>query len=548
MSFKKYALVAIILIGFILRFYRLNEFPVHLNHDEVSQLYDAISIAQTGRDAYGNFMPFIFPSVNDFKPPFYTYITSIFYFITGFNEITVRLPGAIFGVLIIPAVYLFTLKLLNVWKIALGAAFLTAVSPFEIFFSRKSFENGAGIFLMLLGFSCLLEFIENSKLKSKKLLYLGSVLFGIAIYTYFSHVIIIPLLLMAFFVIFRKKLGSFGKYIFPAAIFILFALPIFSLAIFSTSASYRSKSVFILQDINLGRIIDYGKTDNAISSYLNRGKTIIDFSFTRYLNQFDPSFIFGNGLDFTNQGWIEIGPLLLVQFPFLLIGIYFLIRNKNLVDQSRFIILWIMLGVIPSGLTFEEHSPHRIIMVFTMINVVSGAGLYLLLKMVARLDLRKLIFSIVILVTIFLFNFLYFMHIYFVNFPNEKSQFLHYPVKEVARFAWGEKDKYEQIIFDPLYGETIPIIGTATHYYFAFYGKYPPESFQKEYRIGDKDREILFDKFSIRKIDWLEDQKLNNVLIIGNTWNIPIHSVEKEKIIKVFNYYSGTPAFYAIKL
>ncbi len=80
---RLFLLFQIFLLGAFLRLYRLQDFPVQLNHDEVSQLYDAISIAQTGRDIYGNFLPSIIPSVGDFKSPYYTYITAVFYFIFG---------------------------------------------------------------------------------------------------------------------------------------------------------------------------------------------------------------------------------------------------------------------------------------------------------------------------------------------------------------------------------------------------------------------------------------------------------------------------------
>jgi len=135
-----YTLLLLTVFGIFLRFYQLDKYPVHLNHDEVSQIYDAISIAQTGKDIYGNFLPTIFESVNDFKSPFYTYITSIFYLVFGPGEATVRLPAALFGSLIIPSVFIFVLKLLKNANIALASAFLTAIAPFEIFFSRKSFN------------------------------------------------------------------------------------------------------------------------------------------------------------------------------------------------------------------------------------------------------------------------------------------------------------------------------------------------------------------------------------------------------------------------
>ena len=150
---KNKLLVIIFVLTAFLRFYKLSEYPVHLGHDEVSQLYDAISIAQTGNDIYDKHLPFIFKSVNDFKPPFYTYATAVLYKLFGWQDVIIRVTGALFGTLLVLGVYFFVNEFLKKKEVALLATFLTAISPFEIFYSRKSFENQAGIFLMLVGFT-----------------------------------------------------------------------------------------------------------------------------------------------------------------------------------------------------------------------------------------------------------------------------------------------------------------------------------------------------------------------------------------------------------
>lgn len=527
---KGYLLLLLpILLGAFLRFFSLGDFPVHLNHDEISQLYDAISIAETRKDIYGNFLPFIFPSINDFKPPFYTYITSLFYFLFGGGELTIRLPGVLFGLLTIPAVYLFVLKLFKKWEIAIIAALFTAISPFEIFFSRKSFESGAGILLMLLGFTALLTYIEKKK---QRWLFLTAILLGTALYTYFSHVVIIPLLLISFSYIFRNHfLASVKSSLLALLLFIAISLPLFLMIFINDGARYRSQTVFVTQDVNLGKEVEYG----------NKYKAILDFSFNRYLDQFNFEFIFGNGLDFTNQGPLGMGPILFVELPFLILGIFYLGKLSGFTDQKKFILAWVLLGMLPSGLTFEPHSPHRVIMVFMMFNIISAVGLY---ELSSRLN--KTILTV--LGVAFATNFIYFIHMYFVNFPFEKSQNLHYPFKQVAQFAWSHYGDFDQIIFDPQFGEIAPTIGTAAHYYLAYFGNYPPAKFQKEYRRGQKPREVLFDKFSIRQVDFGEDQNLKNTLIIASSWSLPIESIDKSKIIHTFYFYNNQPAFYAIKL
>ncbi len=531
-------LLLIIFIGGFLRFFRLGEFPVHLNHDEIAQLYDALSIAKTGRDIYGNFFPTIFKSVNDYKSPFYTYVTSLFIIFFGSSELIIRLPGAVFGTLIIPAVYFFTTKLLRNTKIAVFAAFVTAISPFEIFFSRKSFENGAGIFFMLVGFAFLLS--EDKGYKR----HVGFICLAIAMYTYFSHAILIPVMLALFLLIFKRNI--FTRNSKQLILWVLLTIPLILIILLNPASRYRSKDVFVTQDVVLGEQLNFFKTNNAFLNFLSEFKVVSDYGFSRYLMQFDPAYLFSSGLDLTNHGPLGSGLLLLIQLPFLLLGVFYLVRTKNFRKEKIFILAWILVGMIPSGLTFESHSPHRSIMVFTMLNIISAVGIFSLGIFFNRKFIYPCFISGVIIA--FLINLGYFLHIYFVDYPYDKSEYLHYPFKQVSLFAWSEIGNFDQIIFDPKFGITNPRIGTAVQYYIPYYGNYPPEKLQTDLKEGMQGEKISFSKFSIRKINWLSDKNLKNVLIIGSVWSLPIEEIEKEKIIKTFYFYSGEPAFYVIKV
>src|SRR3989344_8999886 len=134
-------LLLITLFGGFLRFYKLDKYPIQLNHDEISQLYDSASIVETGKDIYGNFLPLAFPSTGDFKVGHYIYISLIPYFIFGIKEFMIRIPSAFFGTLEILAVFLFINQLTKNYKLSLLSVVLVAITPSEIFYSRKSFES-----------------------------------------------------------------------------------------------------------------------------------------------------------------------------------------------------------------------------------------------------------------------------------------------------------------------------------------------------------------------------------------------------------------------
>lgn len=517
-----FLLVLAILLGGFLRFYKLDQHPIHLGHDEVTQLYDAISITQTGKDIYGRTLPFIFQSVNDYKPPFYTYVTVVSYLFFGWQEMTIRIPGALFGTLLIPIVYFFVKKFWQKEGLALSAAFLTAIAPFEIFYARKSFENQTGILFMLLGFTLL-----------RKRWRWGIAFLAFSSYVYFSQAVLVPILLAAFYLIFWSDLKK--VFLKSLILFLLLSAPLYYIIATNPDARNRSRAVFITQDPVLGGKLSQEET------FLGKSLIFTTYSSQRYLQQFNPHYLFLEGLDLT-EGRYDVGPLYLVAAPFLAIGVFSLLQEREKKRENLFVLAWVLIGFVPSGLTFEFFSPHRAIMSFTMLNIVAAAGVYWFYRKFGN-------FALLVLLLLFGANLLFFIKRYTVNFPIERSEAIHYPYEEVARFAWKNHEIYEQIIFDPKFGQFHPWIGTGAHYYLGFFGQFPPKAMQAEFRTGDLDkRETKFDKFSIRAVYWPEDMVLEKTLIIASPWSLPIDIQERAEVIEKFYFKSTALAFYAIKL
>lgn len=519
---KYFLLLSIIIIGGFLRLFKLSEFPVQLNHDEISQIYDVKSIVQTGRDIYGKFLPLAFYSTGDYKPGHYIYITVPAYLVLGDREITIRAPAAFFGTLTIIAVFFFTYRLTKNKTIALLSAGLVAISPSEIFYSRKSFESVIGESFIFLGLIFLISGFEKSS--NKLLIFAGTAFLGLSTYIYTAYTIIIPLIILLLAVVLRRFT--------PLIYLIFFIAPLIFFSITHSEIRFRAASVFVTQDTNLGRLIALGE---------NPAKAFADHVFARYLNQFDPIYLFGSGLDLTYQGTLDMGPIFFWQLPFLFLGVIFLIRKDNFSIAKRVLFGLIFLAMIPSAITFEEHSPHRAIFAFTLLNIISAFGLYSFIQFKRKI-------TAVLLIGLILLNFIYFVRMYTVSYPYEKSQHLSYPFKEIAQFAWAEYQNFDQILIDPKFGETNPMIGVGVHYYLAFYGNYPPAKLQKELKLDSQKGEIAFDKFSIRPVFWPDDKNLKNTLIIVSPWSLPMESVEKSKIIQTFYFYSGALAYYAVAL
>ncbi|KKQ96399.1 MAG: hypothetical protein UT23_C0032G0001, partial [Candidatus Woesebacteria bacterium GW2011_GWA1_39_12] len=58
---------AVILLALFLRVYKLGDIPPSINWDEAAVGYNAFSIANFGRDEWGNVFPLVFKSFEDYK-------------------------------------------------------------------------------------------------------------------------------------------------------------------------------------------------------------------------------------------------------------------------------------------------------------------------------------------------------------------------------------------------------------------------------------------------------------------------------------------------
>ncbi len=537
------SILSLLTVAGFLRFYQLDRFPVQLNHDEVSQIYDVISIAETGKDIYGHPFPLAFKSTGDYKPGHYIYISLLPYLLFGDHEAVIRIPSAFFGTLSAISVFVFTLIITNNVGLAFIAGLVFAVNPSDIFYARKSFESVIGVFLMFSGLSFVLQYIQGKQMVVLK--YLGATLLVLSMYVYTSYTLITPLILLLLGLVYGNKLFRRDK-LQSIVFLIIVLLPLLYITFINRDIKFRASSVFISQDPVLGRQLDYVKSEGSLVTSLFTYKVYADYVFEKFLNQLNPVHIFVNGLDFTNQGYLGMGPLMFVELPFFIIGLIFLIKKYRHPDHKKFLLGLLLISFFPSAITFENYSPHRSVVAFSVITIIVAFGLYWVICVLTRIKstlMRTIIFFS--LAVIFLFNLTYFLQMYTVNLPYEKSQHIHYPYKEVAEFASAQHRNYRQVIVDQLYGEVWPVRAVAVQYYLAYYGNYTPGQLQREYK--EENGVISFDNFQIRHIEWSEDNKLADTLLIASPWSIPTEITSSNRVIKTFYFYDHTPAFYAIQ-
>lgn len=163
MKTRRIFFLTILVLALVLRFYQLGGVPPSLNWDEAGMGYNAYSLIKTGGfDEYGEFLPLSFRSFDDYKPPFYTYLTRIPVLLLGLNDFAIRFVSAIMGVLTVIFTYFLVLELFNNWKIALLSMFFLSVSPWHLQFSRVAFEANVAVFFLVAGVWAFLKWVRQN--------------------------------------------------------------------------------------------------------------------------------------------------------------------------------------------------------------------------------------------------------------------------------------------------------------------------------------------------------------------------------------------------
>ena len=119
----KVLVVAIVFLAAILRLWQLGAVPISPDWDEASLGYNAYSILKTGKDEYGNFLPVVLRSFDDYKPALYAYLIIPFITLFDLSVLAVRLPSALIGIFTVALTYFFVVEIIKRKEMALLSSF-----------------------------------------------------------------------------------------------------------------------------------------------------------------------------------------------------------------------------------------------------------------------------------------------------------------------------------------------------------------------------------------------------------------------------------------
>lgn len=526
---KKYILILIIILAFVLRTYKLGVNPPSLYWDEASLGYNAYSILKTAHDEHGKFLPITnFGAFGDYKPPLYIYATVPVVAILGLSEFAIRFPSAIFGVLTVLVTYFLAKKLFDDEKIALISAFFLAISPWHLQFSRGAFEANLGLFFSVLGIYAFIKFATEKSY----FIFLSAGSFLAALYTFNGQRLFVPAVLFILAIQFHKQLVKNLKLVVLTSLLSLILFwPLIKFVTGTIEGKLRFNEVTIFKDLEpINDSIRFRSQDHFslwANIIHNRKIFFTNQYLIHYFDAFNPKFLFFTGDVNPRLSIQSIGELYFFDMFLVLSGIYFLFAKRQ--KYSFLIIGWLL--VSPLGPATARETPHalRMIHILPTFQLIAAYGIFEIYRLVKYKRAFLAIFTLII--GIF---FGYYLHMYYVHFPKESSGEWQYGYKQAVEYVKPLYNDVDHVIVSENYGR--PYI------YFLIYMKIEPQKFYQTASII-RDNQFFYNVNSFDKLIFTGTP--SSFILPGKTIYVttPGGLPENALFLKTINKLDGKPVF-----
>lgn len=554
---KNWILIVVLVVAALVRFWNLGINPPHLTPDEASLGYNAYSILKTGKDEFGKTLPIVFKSFGDFKPGFYVYLTVPSVAVFGLTEFSTRFPSAFAGVLSVLLIFLIIKELFPERKyLPILGAFVSAVNPWLVFFSRGAWEVNLSLTLTLIGIFLFLKSLKNSKF----IIY-SAVPFALTLLTYQGAKISTGIVLVILTFIYWKQILDYDRRHLIKAFVVGF---IISIPIFMSFVNGETGR------LNVFSVFSYPRSTEYIQAMLDEGgEKIGDIKYFlfhpeslnflrgimgRWFNHFSGRFLFFEG-DWANprHSSPNQGVLLFSDLILLIIGVASIVKFGSK-KQNQFVWLWLILAPLASALSRDQvHAVRSLGMAIPLIIIIASG-----MERVALFLQRQKVLLIKILALlsfgfVYVFSLAYYLDSYFVHLPSHNSNLWEYGYKQMVEVIKPIQNNYKAINVQQSFAQ--PYI------FFLFYGGekigqgYDPGKYQKNAiwtaseNKGDVGYVVKLDNICFCAIDWSVNRGDHGALFAADPLRIPpldSNDPKQFNIISEIKYLNGRDTAFRI--
>ncbi len=451
---------AILIFAFFLRFYKLEVWPAVVNQDELSNIYDGISIAETGADRWGEKNPFILRAfgVSDNRPALFAWLIALNSRVFGNSIEMGRSVSGIVGCISLLLLFLIANSIGGQY-FGLISLVLGCISPWHILFSRLALEAATlpSFFLLLTIFLSTQNFKKPQK--AFFVIALGLTI-GLAINAYQSTKLIFFILaILIFLIILIREFPKFKNVILLVIFTFIGAFPQVYTAIF-TPERFFSRAIYTLEPFHFS-LAYFEKI--ILNIGLNLSPDYLFFSF-----------------DYNNM---SIARLIKIEFLFFYIGLFFFnkIVRKDSIFKVRHLLFLIVLAILPSAITVNNPHALRASSGILLYPMVTAAGILYVQKLITITKFKRSFIPLILVIIILNWTRIMFKYLDKSEIANIAHQHeLVFLAKKVNQI----KENYDYIFIENH--------GIQPYLYLAYYCNMRPSQFQTaQKKIIEKD----LDKF-----------------------------------------------------
>jgi len=480
---KELVIVAIFVLISAFLHLRQNGFPC-INSDEASFAYNAFSISETGRDEYGSLFPSRFLAFGENKLPVTIYSIVPFISLFGLNDIAVRLPFILLGIIAPILFYILSKKLFGNTKIALIAAFLASISLWIQILARHIHEDTI-MLAIAIGMIILLAKLHD-QFKMKTIILLAA-LTGIGLFTY--HIGKFLAVFVLFWIVFLgirqkksfKKIATYSLIVF-VPIMLFLATEFLHPSTRVGNLLFTSNQGFTLQ-------IEELRKEHDIRALHNKLTESVSIVTNQYLSYFSPEFLVIEGDTNLRFGEKGISPITPIEYLFVFIGMYFLFQRQ---EKYRFLITSLLLTApLTATLSWQTQSLTRsYLMIVPLISIASYGIFHSIFSIKKKYQFAYFFGIMTVLLFFAFFSWDYYFN-HYTKHPDVSTSW-QCGYKEMSEIVQKNYDNYERIIVSKKLGQP---------YIFMLYNlKFSPKEYQKQARLTELDEYGFgqiekFDKF-----------------------------------------------------
>lgn len=442
----------------------LNRLPPGILNDEADIGYEAYSIAQTGKDQWGNVLPLqYFSGFGGTRLPLLVYWTVPFVKTMGLTAESIRLAGVVAGLFTVFGFFLLLKKLYRP-PFAGVVSLLLVINPWFWGLTRTTNEAVLALALTLWATWLLFESKER-----EIFLPLSAVFFGLSAYAYYSSQIFVPIFL-AFLILVLPWLRATTPRlkVLSLAILILLISPLLAKTIMGGGSATRLNQTGLTSNVSLVGELNYkrGACEQQAPAIwcrlvYNKPSMWASEVSANYLNHFSLTFLFS---DNWFVGILPPGRLFYFSLlPGLIFGVFTLTKEKF--DRKWLWLGWLLIAPVADSLTSNGHAMRAFLMVPPLV-VISAFGWLKMKKAWLIVGLIVLIFEVSRFTTD-----------YWWYFPKKNSVYTHYQYQPLFARLFALEKNYPNIYISNSFSSIKQYV------FYVFYSQYDPKKFQSGFGV-----------------------------------------------------------------